>query len=112
MKIPKRTKGKAVVYPDLRKEAAIKKDIDRKRNDHRISKILKNQPKLRGSDLFMYQDACELYAEKLKAFRAGKIVKTSGKGKDKVTTVTISTNHTCEPSFNKIYKMVLTGKTV
>ena len=38
------------------------------------------------------------------AFHGGKIVKTSGKGKDKKTTVTIAPNHVAQPAWKPIYK--------
>lgn len=75
-------------------------------------KVQKRQPKWAGGQLFDYQRACEIYAEKLNAFKAGKIVKVHGKGKDRKVTVTIVPNHPAQPSFNKIYKAVLAGKAV
>lgn len=76
------------------------------------AKVLKNQPKWTAEQLMKYQLACEIYAEKLRAFHAGKIVKTSGKGKDRKVTVTITPNHPAEPSFNKIYKAVCANRAV
>ena len=115
MKMPNFTKGKKArkaetVCEDLRKEAAIQRAVDRKRKDRRAARALRNQPKWSAADLLKFQTACELYAPKMKAFESGKIVKTSGKGKDKKTTVTIAPNHPAQPSFNEIYKAVLAGK--
>ena len=76
------------------------------------AKVQKRQPKWTGEQLLKYQRACEIYAEKLNSFKAGKMVKASGKGKDRKVTVTITPNHPAEPSFNKIYKAVLAGKAV
>lgn len=76
------------------------------------AKVQKRQPKWTGEQLFKYQRACEIYAEKLNAFKAGKMVKASGKGKDRKVTVTIAPNHPAKPSFNKIYKAILAGKAV
>lgn len=75
-------------------------------------RVLRNQPKWTGEQLLQYKEACEIYTEKLNAFKAGKIVKVSGKGKDRKVSVTITPSHSGEPSFKKIYKAVLAGKAV
>ena len=117
MKMPKITKEKKArktetVYVDLRKEAAIQQAIERKRKDRKAAKALRNQPKWSTAELFKFQTACEIYAPQMRVFEGGKIVKTSGKGKDRKVTVTIVPNHPAQPSFNKIYKAVLAGKAV
>ena len=108
MKMPKLTKGKktrkAIVCEDLRKEAAIQRMVDRKKKDKRAARALRNQPKWSGEQLNKYRLACEDYAQKMAAFQGGKIVKTSGKGKDKKTTVTIAPNHVAQPAWKPIYK--------
>lgn len=113
MKVPKITKGKKArktTCVDLRKEAAIQQAMERKRKDKKAARVLRNQPRWSATDLFKFQTACEIYAPQMRAFESGKIVKTSGKGKDKKVTVTIAPNHPAQPSFNKIYKAVLAGK--
>ena len=85
---------------------------ERAYTDAQWAKVQKRQPKWTGEQLLKYQRACEIYAEKLNAFKAGKMVKASGKGKDRKVTVTIVPNHPAQPSFNKIYKAVLAGKAV
>ena len=108
MKMPKITKGKkarkAIVCEDLRKEAAIQRMVDRKKKDKRAARALRNQPKWSGEQLNRYRLACEDYAQKMAAFHGGKIVKTSGKGKDAKTTVTIAPNHVAQPAWKPIYK--------
>ena len=95
---------KAIVCEDLRKEAAIQRMVDRKKKDKRAARALRNQPKWSGEQLNRYRLACEDYAQKMAAFHGGKIVKTSGKGKDKKTTVTIAPNHVAQPAWKPIYK--------
>lgn len=85
---------------------------ERAYTDTQWARVLRNQPKWAGEQLDKYRTACEIYAEKMRAFEAGRIIKTSGKGKDRKTTVTIVPNHPAQPSFNKIYKTVLAGKAV
>ena len=108
MKMPKLAKGKkarkAIVNEDLRKAAAIKRAEDRKKKNMRAAKALRNQPKWSADQLTRYRMACEDYAQKVAAFHGGKIVKTSGKGKDAKTTVTIATNHPAMPAWKPIYK--------
>ena len=108
MKMPKITKGKkarkTVVCEDLRKEAAIKRAIDRKRKDRKAAAALRSPPTWSGDQLNKYRMACEDYAQKMAAFHGGKIVKTSGKGKDKKTTVTIAPNHPAQPAWKPVYK--------
>ena len=82
-----------------RKEVAIAAHTARKKKDMKTFNILRNVKKLSAYELGVFKDACEEYETKLKAFKAGVVVK--GKGKDKTTLVV---PHSPEPSFNKIYK--------
>ena len=112
MKMPKVIKGKKKAgkreeFEALRKELAIKRDLERKQKLKRAAKALRNQPKLNGDQLNRYRMACEDYAQKVAAFQGGKMVKTSGKGKDKKTTVTIAPNHPAMPAWKPIYKSYL-----
>lgn len=81
------------------REMAIEKSLQRKKTDRKWFNVLRGQKKWSALELSVYREACEEYAEKLKAFHAGKIVK--GKGKNKKVTIV---PHPAEPSFNAIYK--------
>ena len=111
MKMPKingkKRPSRREEWESLRKELAIERDLERKQKARRAAKALRNQPKLNGDQLNRYRMACEDYAQKVAAFHGGKMVKTSGKGKDKKTTVTIAPNHPAMPAWKPIYKSYL-----
>lgn len=88
--------GKVTIEPAVKETRAEKVARERK-----FSKAIRNQKRLTGFELGVYREACEVYAERINAFKAGKIVK--GKGKNQTITVK---PHPAMPSFKSIYDEV------